>query len=242
VRWQHPERGIISPDQFIAVAEETGLILSLGLGVLREACNQLRTWQQRSLSDRSLTISVNLSARQLSQSDLIERVAEVLAESGIEPWQLKLEITESVVMENAELAAVTLAQLRGLGVRLSIDDFGTGYSSLSYLNRFPVDILKIDRSFITRLNEGDENVEIVKTIVMLAANLGQVIAEGVETSDQLQQLKLLKCQYGQGCLFSRPLAASDADMFLLNGREPQENDPASVALDLTESPHVTFAM
>ncbi len=130
-----------------------------------------------------------------------------------------------------------------MGVRLSIDDFGTGYSSLSYLNRFPVDILKIDRSFITRLNEGDENVEIVKTIVMLAGNLGmQVIAEGVETSDQLQQLKLLKCQYGQGYLFSRPLAASDADMFLLNGREPQENDPASVGLDLTESPHVTFAM
>lgn len=243
VRWQHPERGIISPDQFIAVAEETGLILSLGLGVLREACNQLRTWQQRSLSDRSLTMSVNLSARQLSQADLIERVAEVLTESGIEPWQLKLEITESVVMENAELAAVTLARLRGLGVRLSIDDFGTGYSSLSYLNRFPVDILKIDRSFITRLNEGDENVEIVKTIVMLAGNLGmQVIAEGVETADQLEQLKLLKCQYGQGYFFSKPLAAPDADFFLLNGRQRPEDDPAGVELDLTESPHVTFAM
>jgi diguanylate cyclase (GGDEF)-like protein len=242
VRWQHPERGLISPDQFIAVAEETGLILSLGLRVLREACRQLRRWQQRSLSDRNLTISVNLSAKQLSQSDLIEKVEQVLTESGIDPWQLKLEITETVVMENAELAAVTLGRLRGLGVRLSIDDFGTGYSSLSYLNRFPVDTLKIDRSFITTLKQGDENIEIVKTIVMLAGNLGmQVIAEGIETADQLQQLRLLKCQYGQGYLFSKPLAATDADMFLLNGRQVQQNN-SSVGLDLTESPNVTFAM
>jgi EAL domain-containing protein (putative c-di-GMP-specific phosphodiesterase class I) len=136
-------------------------------------------------------------------------------------------------MENAELAAVTLARLRGLGVRLSIDDFGTGYSSLSYLNRFPVDTLKIDRSFVMRLDEGDENVEIVKTIVTLAGNLGmQVIAEGVETEDQLQQLRLLKCQYGQGFLFSKPLAATDADLFLLNGQQFQQ----------TESSNLTFAM
>ena len=243
VRWQHPERGIISPDQFIAVAEETGLILSLGLGVLREACSQLRRWQQRSPSDKNLTMSVNLSAKQLSQSDLIEKVEEVLNESGIDPWQLKLEITETVVMENAELAAVTLARLRGLGVRLSIDDFGTGYSSLSYLNRFPVDTLKIDRSFIMRLNEGDENVEIVKTIVMLAGNLGmQVIAEGVETVDQLQLLRLLNCQYGQGYLFSKPLSANDADMLLLNGRQLPQHNSISVGIDLTESPNVTFAM
>ena len=146
-------------------------------------------------------------------------------------------------MENAELAAVTLARLRGLGVRLSIDDFGTGYSSLSYLNRFPVDTLKIDRSIITRLNQGDENVEIVKTIVMLAGNLGmQVIAEGVETAEQLQHLKLLKCQYGQGYLFSKPLTASDADVFLMNGRQLQQNNSTSVGLDLIESPNVTFAM
>ena len=243
VRWQHPERGIIPPDQFIAVAEETGLILSLGLVVLREACSQLRRWQQRSLSDRNLTISVNLSAKQLSQSDLIEKVEEVLNESGIDPWQLKLEITETVVMENAELAAVTLARLRGLGVRLSIDDFGTGYSSLSYLNRFPVDTLKIDRSFITSLNQGDENVEIVKTILMLAGNLGmQVIAEGVETVEQLEYLQLLKCQYGQGYLFSKPLSAADADMFLQNGRQLQQSNSTSVGLDLIESPNVTFAM
>ncbi|HEV8137827.1 MAG TPA: bifunctional diguanylate cyclase/phosphodiesterase [Pyrinomonadaceae bacterium] len=243
VRWQHPERGIISPDQFIPLAEETGLIVPLGLGVLREACGQLRKWQQGSLADRDLIMSVNLSAKQLIQADLIEKVEEVLSESGINPWQLKLEITETVVMENAELAAVTLARLRGLGVRLSIDDFGTGYSSLSYLNRFPVDTLKVDRSFITRMGEGEENFEIVKTIVTLAGNLGmQVIAEGVETEDQLGQLKLLKCQYAQGYLFSRPLAATDADIFIRGARERQQNNSSSVGLDVTELTNVTFAM
>lgn len=188
-------------------------------------------------------MSVNLSGKQLSQSDLIDEVEEVLSESGIDPWQLKLEITETVVMENAELAAITLARLRGLGVRLSIDDFGTGYSSLSYLNRFPVDTLKIDRSFIARMSEGDENLEIVKTIVTLAGNLGmQVIAEGVETPDQLDQLRLLKCQYAQGYLFSKPLAATDADMFILNGREGQQNNSTSVGLDIKDLANVTFAM
>jgi diguanylate cyclase (GGDEF)-like protein len=243
VRWQHPERGIIPPDQFIPLAEETGLILPLGLGVLREACSQLRRWQQRSLSDRNLTMSVNLSGKQLTQADLIEKVEEVLSESGISPWQLKLEITETVVMENAELAAVTLARLRGLGVRLSIDDFGTGYSSLSYLNRFPVDTLKVDRSFITRMSQGDENLEIVKTIVTLAGNLGmQVIAEGVETEDQLQQLRRLKCQYAQGYLFSKPMAPSDADTFILSEKERLQSNSPPVGLDITEFENLKFAM
>ncbi len=243
VRWHHPERGIVLPDQFIPLAEETGLIVPLGLVVLREACNQLRAWQQRSLSNRDLTISVNLSGKQLMQVDLIGKVEEVLRESGINPWQLKLEITETVVMENAELAGVTLARLRGLGVRLSIDDFGTGYSSLSYLNRFPVDTLKVDRSFITTMGEGDENFEIVKTIVTLAGNLGmQVIAEGVETKDQLEQLKLLKCQYAQGYLFSEPLTATHAEMFILSGGAQQLNNSASVGMDVTEWTNVTFAM
>jgi diguanylate cyclase (GGDEF)-like protein len=243
MRWRHREGGIISPDQFIPLAEETGLILPLGLRVLQEACSQLRRWQRRSPSERNLTISVNLSGKQLSQSDLIEKVQEVLSESGIDPWQLKLEITETVIMENAELAAVTLAGLRSLGVRLSIDDFGTGYSSLSYLNRFPVDTLKIDRSFITKMNQGDENVEIVKTILTLAGNLGmQVIAEGVETEEQLQELRLLKCHYAQGFLFSKPLTASDADMFILNRREPQQNNSSSVEFDIAELANATFAM
>ncbi len=217
VRWQHPERGIVSPDDFVPLAEETGLILPIGLRVLWDACNQLWKWQQYSLSNRDLIMSVNLSGKQLMQPDLIQRIEEVLHESQINPWHLKLEITETVVMENPELAAVTLAKLRSLGVRLSIDDFGTGYSSLSYLNRFPVDTLKIDRSFVTSMNAADENLQIVKTIVTLAGNLGmQVVAEGVETEEQLEQLRSLKCQYGQGFLFSKPLAVTDADLFVLN--------------------------
>jgi diguanylate cyclase (GGDEF)-like protein len=217
VRWHHPDRGIVSPDDFIPLAEETGLILPLGLTVFREACRQLRAWHQRSLSDRDLIISVNLSAKQLIEPDLSERITEVLHESQLKPWHLKLEVTESVVMDNPEMAAITLGKLRALGVHLSIDDFGTGYSSLSYLNRFPLDILKIDRSFIATMNESDENLQIVKTIVTLAGNLGmEVIAEGVETEEQLAQLRLLKCQYAQGFLFSEPMNATDADMFILN--------------------------
>src|SRR5215212_9692080 len=218
VRWQHPERGLIPPDDFIPLAEETGLILPIGLQVLRDACHQLRKWQQHSLSNRDLIMSVNLSGKQLMQPDLIERIEEVLHESQINPWHLKLEITETVVMENPELAAVTLAKLRGLGLRLSIDDFGTGYSSLSYLNRFPVDTLKIDRSFVTSMNETDDSSQIVKTIITLAGNLGmQVVAEGVETEEQLEQLRSLKCQYAQGFYFSKPLEVIDADLFVLSG-------------------------
>ena len=215
VRWRHPERGIILPSDFIPLAEETGLIVPLGLSVLREACNQLRHWQQRSVLNRYLIMSVNLSGKQLMQPDLTEKIEEVLRESQLDPWHLKLEITETVVMENSELAAITLAKLRELGVRLSIDDFGTGYSSLSYLNRFPVNTLKIDRSFVTRMSQTDENLQIVKTIVTLAGNLGmEVIAEGVETEDQLHQLKALKCQYAQGYLFSEPLEVAEAEMFI----------------------------
>lgn len=235
VRWHHPERGIVSPNDFIALAEETGLIFPLGLNVLREACRQLREWQQRSLSERDLAISVNLSAKQLMQPDLIERIAEVLHESELKPWHLKLEVTESVVMDNPEVAAATLAKLRALGVRLSIDDFGTGYSSLSYLNRFPLDILKIDRSFTSSINQSDENLQIVKTIVTLAGNLGlEVIAEGVETEEQLDQLRLLKCQYAQGFLFSKPMNAVQADLFILN----HANSPS--ALEILET--VSFTM
>ena len=219
-RWHHPERGVVSPGDFISLAEETGLILPIGLNVLREACRQLRKWHQHSVSDRDLIMSVNLSGKQLTQPDLIERIEEVLHECQLKPWHLKLEVTESVVMENPEVAAVTLARLSELGVKLSIDDFGTGYSSLSYLNRFPLDVLKIDRSFISTINETDENLQIVKTIVTLAGNLGmQVIAEGVETEEQLNQLKLLKCHYAQGYLFSEPMHATDADLFILNRPE-----------------------
>ena len=183
-------------------------------------------------------MSVNLSGKQLMQPDLIERIEEVLHESQLNPWYLKLEITESVVMENPELAAVTLAKLRGLGVRLSIDDFGTGYSSLSYLNRFPVDVLKIDRSFVNSMNEAEENLQIVKTIITLANNLGMhVIAEGVETEEQLNELKLLRCQYAQGYYFSKPLDLEAADRFVLNDTQRShaltELELADVAMNFT---------
>lgn len=214
VRWNHPERGLVSPDTFIPVAEETGLIVDIGQQVLYRSCRQMREWQLSS-PGKPLTISVNLSAKQFAQPDLIGQVKKTLGETGLEAKYLKLEITESVVMKNAEIATEMLMQLCALGVNLSIDDFGTGYSSLSYLHRFPVTTLKIDRSFIGRMGQGGENSEIVRTINTLAQNLGmEVVAEGVETVDQLIQLKLMKCTLGQGYLFSRPLDAEAAHAFI----------------------------
>jgi diguanylate cyclase (GGDEF)-like protein len=215
VRWEHPDRGTVSPVEFIPLAEETGLIIPLGQWVLEEACRQLREWQDASPFNRNLMMSVNLSGKQLSQPDVVERVQGVLRAAGLDPRTLKLEITESVVMENAEEAAAVLTRLRALGVGLSIDDFGTGYSSLSYLHRFPVNALKVDRSFVARMASGDENLEIVRTVVTLAQNLGmEVVAEGIETAEQLSQLRALRCEYGQGYLFSKPLPASEAAALL----------------------------
>lgn len=214
VRWNHPERGLVSPDTFIPIAEETGLIVEIGRWVLHESCRQMREWQSSS-PHKALTISVNLSANQFAQPDLIGQVKNILGETGLEAKYLKLEITESVVMKNAEIATAMLKQLCSLGVHLSIDDFGTGYSSLSYLHRFPVKTLKIDRSFIGRMGQGGENSEIVRTINTLANNLGmEVVAEGVETADQLAQLKAIRCNLGQGYLFSRPLDPKAASAFI----------------------------
>jgi diguanylate cyclase (GGDEF)-like protein len=215
VRWNHPERGLVPPDEFIPIAEETGLITEMGAWVLREACGQLRKWQT-ALGKESLTMSVNLSGKQLTQTDLISQIESTLRQTGLNPTWLRLEITESVVMENAELATNTLLQLRKLGVHLSIDDFGTGYSSLSYLHRFPVNTLKIDRSFIGRMAKGDENSEIVRTICTLANNLGmEVVAEGIESREQLEVLRSLKCEYGQGYFFSKPIDAEKATALVL---------------------------
>jgi diguanylate cyclase (GGDEF)-like protein len=211
VRWRHPERGVVLPAEFIPLAEETRMVTEIGAWVLDEACRQMSEWRELLPAHLPLNVSVNLSSKQLTQPGLVERVRRTLRETKLPPHCLKLEITESAVMENAESAAAVLAQLRGLGLQLSIDDFGTGYSSLSYLHRFPVDTLKIDRSFVSRMCEGGENAEIVRTVVTLASNLGMaVVAEGVETEEQHALLEALHCEYGQGYLYSRPLDAEGA--------------------------------
>ncbi|MFL6284355.1 MAG: putative bifunctional diguanylate cyclase/phosphodiesterase [Pyrinomonadaceae bacterium] len=215
VRWQHSERGLVSPMDFIPVAEETGLIVPIGRWVLREACRQMSEWKRRDASAAQMFMSVNLSGKQFTQPDLLGQVTRILEETGLDPHSLKLEITESVVMENIDAAIETLESLRSLGVEVSIDDFGTGYSSLSYLHRLPIDTLKVDRSFVSRMASNNENTEIVRTIVTLAQSLDmKVVAEGVETSEQLSQLQILRCEGAQGYLFSRPLDAEAASALL----------------------------
>lgn len=214
VRWRHPEHGLITPNQFIPLAEETGLIIPIGEWVLRQACAQARQWQELYPDDR-LTISVNLSGKQFARPDLIQRIERVLEETNLDPCSLKLEITESVVIENVEAASDMLKRLRMLGVGLSIDDFGTGYSSLSSLHRFPISTLKINASFVSRMNGHNENTEIVRTIISLANNLGmEVIAEGVETLEQATKLRTFGCEQGQGYFFARPSSVKDAERLL----------------------------
>ncbi|MBL8208556.1 MAG: EAL domain-containing protein, partial [Blastocatellia bacterium] len=213
VRWQHPERGLVNPGEFIPISEETGLIVPLGEWVLSEACRQLREWQSQlaAESDPSLLMSLNLSGKQLMQENIVEIVETVLQQQQVDPHQMKLEITESVVMENIEVAMRKLEQLRELGVKLSIDDFGTGYSSLSYLHRLSTDTLKIDRSFVQNMAQNNENAEIVRTIITLAKTLKMdVTAEGIETVEQLEMLRALGCECGQGYLFAKPMQADSA--------------------------------
>lgn len=215
LRWQHPTRGLISPAEFIPIAEETGLIIPLGWWVLQEACRQMQAWQVEFPADPPLTISVNISSRQFAQPNLVSEIQRILKETGLSAQSLKLEITESTVMENAEAATRMLQKLRDLGIHLSIDDFGTGYSSLGYLHRFPVDTLKIDRSFINSIENDLEKMEIIRTVTTLAWNLGMdIVAEGVETKKQLAHLKALKCENGQGYLFSKPLDRVAVEAFL----------------------------
>jgi diguanylate cyclase (GGDEF)-like protein len=214
-RWRHPQHGLISPADFIPVAEDSGLIVQLGQWALREACSQMQAWRTRFPAQSNLSICVNLSAKQFAQPDLVEQIARILRETGLDPSALGLEITESVMMEQADRAAAMLTQFRDLHIPLHLDDFGTGYSSLSYLHRFPIDLLKIDRSFVSRIGEGGQNSEIVQAIVGLAHNLKiEVIAEGVETAEQLTLLRTLQCDYGQGYYFSRPLEAHAVEALL----------------------------
>jgi diguanylate cyclase (GGDEF)-like protein/PAS domain S-box-containing protein len=214
VRWQHPKRGLISPAEFIPVAEETGLIVPIGQWVLQESCQQLCQWQAQFPSSAPLTMSVNLSTKQFSQPDLAQQIDHILQQTGLDPTCLKLEITESGIMQNDQFAALMLKQLKQLRIQLCIDDFGTGYSSLSRLRHFPIDVLKIDRSFVSLMQE-KENAEVVRAIVTLAQNLGmEVVAEGVETEAQLTQLLHLHCHYGQGYFFSKPLNRQAAETLL----------------------------
>ncbi len=230
LRWNNPERGMVGPDQFIPVAEETRLILPLGLWVLREAAEQLRHWQLTFRTKPPVKMSVNLSCRQFFQTDLVYQIERILMETGFDGGSLRLEITESAIMEQVETALAALARLKSLGIRLAIDDFGKGYSSLSYLHQFPCDVLKIDRGFIARMGAHGENSEIVRTIVALAEGLGlEVVAEGIETPYQLTHLRNLGCQYGQGYLFSRPLDSEAAGQLL--ARAPSWFGSASTVMD-----------
>lgn len=215
LRWQHPRRGMVSPGEFIPIAEDSGLIIPITNWILHETTEQLRTWQRMSPANQNLIISVNISGKHLNQDGLIEEVRKTLKTSGINPYCLKLEITESVAMQNAEKTIVILNKLKELGVQLSIDDFGTGYSSLNYLHRLPFDTLKIDRSFVSVVRADGENSEILQTIITLAKNLKmRSVAEGIETESQLQILRDLNCDLAQGYLFAKPLPKEEMDELL----------------------------
>ncbi|MEG5033731.1 EAL domain-containing response regulator [Microcoleus sp. AT3-D2] len=216
VRWVHPEKGLISPAEFIPHAEATGFIIQLGEWVLHTACRQMQVWQNAGFP---LRIAVNLSPRQFHQPDLSSRVAQILAETGLEASSLELELTESLMVEDAESAIATLQHLKNLGVCISLDDFGTGYSSLSYLTQYPFDTLKIDRCFISKITDGCTNAAIVKAIIEMAHSLClEVIAEGVETEAEKDFLWRYKCDMMQGYLFSPPLAAADFEQLLMAGK------------------------
>ncbi|GAX43962.1 response regulator receiver modulated diguanylate cyclase/phosphodiesterase [Tolypothrix sp. NIES-4075] len=206
VRWQHPTRGLISPTEFIPVAEETGLIHAINIWVLRSACEQLTIWQNHNSTLKSLTISVNLSVRLFSDPKLLAQIDHIIQETKINPACLEIEITESVIMENCQALKKKLQQLKERKIKLVMDDFGTGYSSLSYLYNFPFNVLKIDQSFVKRMQENEESMGLVPAMLGIANSMGMsAIAEGVETTFQLVQLRNLKCNFAQGYLFSRPL-------------------------------------
>ena len=236
VRWHHPERGLVPPMEFIPLAEETGLIIAVGEWVMREACRQFAVWHESHPQQCLMPVSVNVSARQFGEPDFVANVARILKETGLPSSCLKIEITESVVMDSPESAIPLMRQLKELGVGLKLDDFGTGYSSFSYLHKLPFDTLKIDRSFVAAMDQDSERYEIVRAIIMLAKNLGlEVVAEGVETKEQADALKQLGCELGQGYAFSAPVPAEMAERMIVDGIsacptpdcEPSGTTPAS---------------
>jgi diguanylate cyclase (GGDEF)-like protein/PAS domain S-box-containing protein len=228
VRWKHPDRGWVQPPDFVPAAEETGVIFQLGRWVLDEACRQLREWQRRIPAAEGLSVSVNLSVKQFAQADMVDQVRRAVEAAGLDPRHLKLEITESVIVDNLDSAAATLARLKAMGITVHMDDFGTGYSSLSSLHRLPIDALKIDRAFVSRLGTAPESSQVVRTIASLAHNLDlQLVAEGVETDRQLAELRALGCHFAQGFLFATPLDAARMEA-LLEGRLALR-EPAAMA-------------
>jgi predicted signal transduction protein with EAL and GGDEF domain len=233
VRWQRPGFGLVMPGGFISAAEDTGLILWIGEWILQEACRQIRAWNEQFPCSPRFTMAVNISAKQFAQANLVSQVARVLSETGLAPETLRLELTESVTMRDEERTTRILSELRDLGVRLCIDDFGTGYSSLSYLRRFALDILKIDRSFVTDMLNNSESHEIVKTILSLGKNLRmKVVAEGVETLEQMTLLKSLGCEFAQGYLFSRPLDSAAVERTLAESQANSYTLPQESAVNL----------
>jgi predicted signal transduction protein with EAL and GGDEF domain len=235
VRWQRPDFGLVMPGGFISAAEDTGLILWIGNWVLHEACSQMRAWNLQFPCNPTFTVAVNISAKQFAQPDLVSQIEQILRDTDLAPDNLKLELTESVTMRDEERTTRILRELRTLGVHLCIDDFGTGYSSLSYLRRFALDILKIDRSFVSEMLNNSESREIVKTIMSLGTNLGmEVVAEGVETPEQVKLLQSIGCEYAQGYFFSRPLDSAGVARTLVTSEGacytlPQESPKQLVA-------------
>jgi len=217
IRWQHPNMGLVSPAKFIPLAEQTGLIVAIGEWAMRTACAQNKAWQDAGLPP--ITVAVNISARQFREKKLADSVAEILAKTGLDPRYLEMEVTESVIMHDAEEVITLLQRLKSMGVTLSVDDFGTGYSSLSYLKRFPIDRLKIDQSFVHDIASDSDGAAIVRAVINLGHDLNlRVIAEGVETKEQLEFLRFLQCDEKQGYLFSRPLPAGEFEKLLREGR------------------------
>jgi diguanylate cyclase (GGDEF)-like protein/PAS domain S-box-containing protein len=220
-RWRHPERGLVPPDVFIPVAEETGLVGVIGELMLKEACQQMKIWQDRYPRTPPLGVSVNISTRQLGHAGMVDQVARILRETNLAPGSLTLELTESTLMQNLKAGAGVIRQLHDMAVHVHVDDFGSGYSSLAYLQNLPVDTLKVDRAFVSGMEGKPQQTAIVKAIVSLARNLGMdVIAEGVETDEQADTLLTLRCSTGQGFLFSRPLPAEEAERLIAEGLPP----------------------
>lgn len=240
VRWNHPQRGIIPPNEFIPISESTGLIIPMTVQILHSACKQVVEWQKNIANDQPLSMSVNLSGKHFASPILAEQIKTVVKETGIDPSQLKLELTESAIMENAETAILMLKQIKETGVQVSIDDFGTGYSSLSYLHRFPIDLLKVDRSFVSAMEENTENGEIVRTVIALAKALNlKVVAEGIESVHQFHQLRILGCEYGQGYLFAKPLPVLEIERLLNDSGRWRNILPASSIPALPQSRDAT---